>query len=288
MSDYPILEIDNTINAEGIFRLESIQRILNTKHPTHSPFNFHQIEFFAFILYTEGKEIHTIDFTDYQCKKGTLLAIRKGQIHKFSDQISKGHILVFNYSFLSSFFIEKEAQKSLLLFNEFIYKPNIQLNYEAYKILIKLIHQIKEELANSKDSFSYSIIRSLLQVFINQVFRIKTTNKSEDSNKKYLSDFIEFQNLIEKGYTQTLKVKDYAKKMDLSTKTLNAVTKSIVNKTAKAFIDEICIKNIKRVLINTDNSVKEISYQMGFEETTNFNNYFKKRVGKTPAEFRKM
>jgi len=288
MSDYPILEIDNTINAKGIFRLESIQRILNTKHPTHSPFNFHQIEFFVFILYTGGKEIHTIDFTDYQCIKGTLLAIRKGQIHKFSDPIAKGHLLVFNYSFLSSFFIDKEAQKSLLLFNEFIYKPNIQLNYEAYKILIKLIQQIKEELANSKDLFSNSIIRSLLQVFINQVFRIKTTNESEGNNKKHLSDFIEFQNLIEKGYTQTLKVKDYAQKMYLSAKTLNAITKSIVNKTAKAFIDEICIKNIKRVLINTDKSVKEICYQTGFEETTNFNNYFKKRVGKTPAEFRKI
>ena len=41
------------------------------------------------------------------------------------------------------------------------------------------------------------------------------------------------------------------------------------------------------ILFNTDLSIKEIAYQTGFEEPTNFVKYFKKEVGMTPSVFRK-
>ena len=66
----------------------------------------------------------------------------------------------------------------------------------------------------------------------------------------------------------------------------NTVTKSIVNKSTKQFIDEINTKLIKRLLINTKLSVKEIAYQSGFEETTNFYKYFKRQTQTTPEQFR--
>ena len=74
--------------------------------------------------------------------------------------------------------------------------------------------------------------------------------------------------------------------MSVSTKTLNTITKSIVNKSAKAFVDEISTKQIKRLLINTKLSIKEIAYQSGFEETTNFYKYFKRQTQVTPEQFR--
>lgn len=285
MSDYPILEFKNNDLNYG-FDLAFMEKLLPKKFSNHSPFEYHQIEFFVFILYTDGEEFHTIDFTDYHCKKGTLLAIRKGQIHKFSNKAIKGNILIFDYEFLGSFFTKNEAQKSLLLFNEFINKPKIQLNKKEYAILFDIVLKIQDEYFNNKDSFSAGIIRSLLQVFITQIYRFKTASGPRNINKMYLQEFIQLQNSIESRYKETLKVKDYADFLGLSTKALNQITKSIVNKTAKDFIDEICINNIKRELVNSNKSVKEISYDSGFEETTNFNNYFKKRVGKTPLEFR--
>jgi AraC-like DNA-binding protein len=285
MSDYPILEFKNNELDYG-FDLVLIEKLFTKTYSNHSPFEYHQIEFFVFILYTDGEEIHTIDFTDYYCKKGTLLAIRKGQIHKFSNKAIKGNILVFDNEFLGSFFNKNEVQKSLLLFNEFINKPKIQLNKKEYANLFDIVLKIQEEYFNHKDSFSGGIIRSLLQVFITKIYRFKIASGKSNINKKYLHEFIQLQNSIESHYKETLKVRDYADFLGLSTKVLNQITKSIVNKTAKDFIDEICINNIKRELVNSNKSVKEISYDSGFEETTNFTNYFKKRVGKTPSEFR--
>ncbi len=74
--------------------------------------------------------------------------------------------------------------------------------------------------------------------------------------------------------------------MGISTKKLNTFTKAIIHKSAKEFIDKICIKQIKRLLTNTNFSIKEIAYQMSFEETTNFYKYFKRQTSYTPEQFR--
>lgn len=286
MSNHPILEFNRTMETGHSFDYVSINPLLNNEYDNHSPLNFHQIEFFVFILYTEGTETHNIDFKEYDCQQGTLLAIRKGQIHKFSHSNLSGHILVFSHEFLGSFFTKAEALKSLLLFNDFLYEPRIYLEQEPYNALLDIVVQIKEEWQNLHDEQSPSIIRSLLQVFISKLYRIKSTSRNIQSSQKFLSEFIQFQNSIETNYTRSLKVQDYARWLGIHSKTLNSITQSVVKKTAKEFIDEICIKNIKIELVNSKLSIKEIGYQSGFEENTNFNNYFKKRVGQTPLEFR--
>ena len=48
------------------------------------------------LFITEGKGSHTIDFMDYTYQKGTLLTIRKDQIHKFTKSNSpQGYLLIF-------------------------------------------------------------------------------------------------------------------------------------------------------------------------------------------------
>jgi len=43
---------------------------------------------------------------------------------------------------------------------------------------------------------------------------------------------------------------------------------------------------IKRAIMSTNNSLKEIAYEMGFEEVTNFTKFFKKHTGLTPKVFK--
>lgn len=289
-NEHPVLEFNDRMALQSghSFSFVPIRNILKADFDDHSPYEFHQIEFYVFILYTEGEEVHTIDFKDYSCERGTLLAIRKGQVHKFSKSNVDGCVLVFDFEFLGGFFTETEVHTSLLLFNEFLYDPKIDLSPEQFTDLFTIVNQIQNEVKRVNDSFSASIIRSLLQVLTNKLYRIKSAETNTPLDKKYLADFIRFQNAIEANYTKSLKVRDYAHGLGIHSKTLNNITQSVVNKTAKEFIDEVCINNIKRLLTNTQRSVKEISFLSGFEETSNFNNYFKARTGKTPSQFRKL
>jgi AraC-like DNA-binding protein len=126
----------------------------------------------------------------------------------------------------------------------------------------------------------------LLHIFLNKLLRQKSLSALQLQNRKYLPEFVKLQALVEAHCLETKKVEDYAEKMNLSTKTINNITQNILHKSAKQFIDEIVILQIKRLLTNPNLSIKEIAYQAGFEETTNFYKFFKKYVQNTPESFR--
>ena len=63
----------------------------------------------------------------------------------------------------------------------------------------------------------------------------------------------------------------------------------IKNRTGISFIDglnEIRLGHASRILIDTINSIAEVSYSCGFNNISNFNRLFKKKKGCTPKEFR--
>ncbi|MEM9526467.1 MAG: helix-turn-helix domain-containing protein, partial [Bacteroidota bacterium] len=150
----------------------------------------------------------------------------------------------------------------------------------------RLAGRISAEYFDLNDSYSLGIIRSELHILLTKLFRIKAGQNRRISDRKYLQEFVALQRLIEQYAFERKKVMDYAKMMGLSTKTLNTITQSIIHMSAKAFIDEVSTKHIKRLLINTKDSVKEIAFASGFEETTNFYKYFKRQTGITPEQFR--
>ena len=281
------IKFRNKQNPNATFDLIRLEEIFQRKNLDHSPTNLHRVEFYIIILIEKGQGFHTIDFTDFKCSKGTLLTIRKDQIHKFfkSDSL-KGVLLLFTDEFLVSYLEELEAQKTMLLFNELLGVPKLQLNDAAFKNIYQSIKRIENEYFKINDNHSLGIIRSELHILITKLFRIKAQIEKINFEKRYLKEFVVFQELVERNVVKTTRVQDFARMLGLSTKTLNTITKSIVHKSAKEFVDEICTKQIKRLLINTELSIKEIAYQSGFEETTNFYKYFKRQTQTTPEQFR--
>lgn len=287
MKDPIQVKFHNQVNPNSTFDLIKLEELLKRKSLDHSPQQLHKVEFYILLFFTKGKGNHTIDFTDYKYAKGTLITIRKDQIHKFSKgNQSQGYLLLFTDEFLVRYLEKTEVQKSFQLFNELLGVPKIQLNDKEQKEIKNIIQRIELEYLQVNDKYSPDIIRSELHILITKLYRIKSQKKKIIANKKYLSEFIQFQNLVEQNVRQTTRVQDFANMMAVSTKTLNTISKSIIRKTAKEFIDEIGTKQIKRLLLNTPLSIKEIAYESGFEETTNFYKYFKRQVGMTPEQFR--
>jgi AraC family transcriptional regulator, transcriptional activator of pobA len=95
-----------------------------------------------------------------------------------------------------------------------------------------------------------------------------------------------FKNLLDDQFRKLKTVSGYAGQMAVSEKRLTQATSTTVGKTPKELIDERVLLEIKRLLVHTSLSIKEIGYELGFEEPTNFIKYFKKHEGKTPIEFR--
>jgi len=282
------IKFDNRTNPKSYFEVVQIEELLN-RRLDHDIYNNHIVKFYIIFVVTDGEGYHTIDFTDYKYQKGTVLLVRKDQIHRFFRSPNvKGYLLIFTEEFIVSHLNNLEALKSLQLFNELLSFPKIELetDNDEFSDLTILVRHIESEY-KIKDEYSVGITRSALHIMITKLFRIKSKNGSLYGKKKYLEEFLSFQDMVEKNCFDSKKVMDYAKKMGFSTKTLNNIVQAVANKSAKTFIDEITIMQIKRLLISTNQSIKEIAYTAGFDDPANFFKYFKKYVGTSPEVFRK-
>ena len=73
----------------------------------------------------------------------------------------------------------------------------------------------------------------------------------------------------------------------LSPRRIVDVFKAEYGVTPKAYADLLRVREARRLLANTDASVTDIAYQVGFGSLTAFYSLFKRETGKTPGEYRK-
>lgn len=282
------ISFNNKTNPKSYFEILRIEELLN-RNLDHDLYKNHIIKFYNIFFILEGRGYHTIDFIDYNYQKGTVLLIRKDQVQKFfKNPTIKGYLLIFTEEFIVSHLNKLEALKSFQLFNELLSFPKIELKVqeEEFSNFTTLLRQIESEY-KFKDEYSIGITRSILHIIITKLFRIKSKNGQLLGKKKYLEEFLLFQKMVEQYCFNSKKVMYYAHKMGISTKTLNNIVQTVVNKPAKLFINEITIMQMKRLLIGTNQSIKEIAYTTGFDDPANFFKYFKKHVGTSPETFRK-
>ena len=115
--------------------------------------------------------------------------------------------------------------------------------------------------------------------------QLKTNGRSTLNNRD--SNLLkEFEELLSKNLNTSRSVKYYADLLAISTKKLNSITKSFWGITAKEFIEERIIHESKKILLESPDTIKQISYTLGFTEPTNFNKFFKKFTDTTPLQFR--
>ncbi|MEM6765080.1 MAG: helix-turn-helix transcriptional regulator [Bacteroidota bacterium] len=285
---FPIRQVrfENKTVPESSFDMISLEELIR-RETRDELGTIHRVDFYILLLITEGKGHHRIDFTDYPYEKGSLITVRKDQIQRFSLGGAKGYLMFFKEDFIVSYLEKQESLKTIQLFNEMLGRPIIHLGSQDYTEVLQVVQYMKQEYFQVGDTYSLGILRSLLHILITKLYRAKSERETNLSDRKYLAEFVRFQELVETHSLSSRKVQDYADQMGVTPKTLNNIVRSIVNKSAKTFIDEIVILQIKRMLVNSSLSVKEIAYSTGFEEPTNLYKYFKKYTLTSPEMFRK-
>jgi AraC-like DNA-binding protein len=144
-----------------------------------------------------------------------------------------------------------------------------------------------DELKNIKDNPQSDILQNLLHNFLlhseREIRKQKFTKIKKGADLDYV---ILFKDLLEKDYKNQKQVNYYAKEIFITEKRLNQATTKVLGKSPKEIIDDRIMLEAKRILAHTTESVKEIGYNLGFDEPTNFIKYFKKHFQSTPTEFR--
>ncbi len=248
--------------------------------------NPHSHSYYQIIWFFEDGGLHTIDFKSYPIQKNTILFIPKDHIHAFDETPApKGWLIHFNQSFFTHDDIDIFLKYNLFNSRE---NPYCVIDRETGITTQLYIDLIRKELLK-KGTFGYEdIIRFSLKSLLIQLERIHRFSKKDRLafSSYYEKQFIAYKELIEENYTKSLSVNDYASLLNVSSKTLTTITKTVVNKSASSLIHERTILEAKRLLKFTPLQIGEIAFRIGFKDTSYFIKYFKRYVNKSPNQYR--
>ena len=248
----------------------------------------HRTDFYHLFLFGNCSVSHLVDFEPVKISPKSLLFLGKEMVHQFDKSLKyKGRLLVFTDSFFCATETETKFLRSAALFNSMSGGLNFKPGIAAYKTLVHIYDLIEVELSLPPDKVKQDILKNLTHCVMLLLEREKNkqgpviNKKGAEMNYTFL-----FKELLESDFRRSKKVYEYATRLNISEKKLGHSTAKILGKSPKELIDERVLLEAKRLLIHGSISVKEIGFQLGFEEPTNFIKYFHKHAGNTPAEFR--
>lgn len=139
----------------------------------------------------------------------------------------------------------------------------------------------------SSDELQLEMLQSMLKRFIIMCTRIYKQQKDYNRIDNLQMDLVrEYNFLVEKNFRTVHTVAEYAAMLNKSPKTLSNVFSKLSSKTPLQFIQDRKLLEARRLLHYTDKSVKEIAYEIGFEDPQTFGRFFKKSTGLSPSEFK--
>ncbi|MCM8537508.1 MAG: AraC family transcriptional regulator [Lentisphaeraceae bacterium] len=91
---------------------------------------------------------------------------------------------------------------------------------------------------------------------------------------------------IQENFEKQLEVSELAEMVNLSISQFERRFKKLLNMTPIKFINKVRVDNACEMLLKTNNTLSAIAYDCGFYDHSYFTKQFKKKMGKTPNDYR--
>lgn len=95
------------------------------------------------------------------------------------------------------------------------------------------------------------------------------------------------QELLEGEGGESTTIAELARKVGMNQSYLKSYFRTYAGITVHAYLNQVRMQRAKRMLIESSRPVREIGFELGFRNDSNFIHFFRKLVGVTPAVFRK-
>lgn len=243
----------------------------------------HRHNYYEVLVFTKGGGKHEIDFETHKIKSNSIHFVAANQVHVVKRLPGSS-----GYSFLfAAEFTDSNFNLSELAF----YKPEntriLNLTKHDFEEVVNLLAEVQNNfMADNKarrEEIKYLFQAVLLK--LQRLYLLQGNAKQilPIKNKQAL----QLQALIEENYKKHWRASDYAAAIRTTSIQLNTVSKQYFGKSTEAVIQERLLLEIKRALVYGTKSIKEICFDLNFEDPTYFIRFFKKHTGTTPLEYRK-
>ena len=234
----------------------------------------------------EGKGTYHIDFEEFSFDGNVLFFLSPGQVFTVdTEEIKEAYRLTFVRDFYCIQTHDKEISCNGVLFNNIYETPFIELEEKESKKLDFILSELTDEF-KLNEAAQYDMLQSYLKQFIIHAVRVRKERHiiKDDVESKLFKDF---STLVEFNFKKLHSVTDYAERLGVSPKSITKHFQKIGTVKPSDFIKNRIILEAKRQLIYSDDSVKEIAFDLGFNDPAYFTRFFTKATTFSPLSFKK-
>ena len=246
--------------------------------------------YFSLIWVKEGNGKLKADFSEYEFEANSLFAFAPYQPYMFStENPMSGIAIYFHPEFFCIYKHHKEVSCNGVLYNNIYKPPFVSVDKTSAVTLEMLCAQIKTEMQNPQLA-QYELLVSYLKIFLITAARLKmeqqpgTMLELKDQKEPFILQ--KLKDAIEENFKTKHSPADYAAMLYITPKALAKITKTHFNKTLSSLINERIIIEAKRELYLTNKTVKEIAYELGYEDEYYFSRFFKVNADVSPQMYR--
>lgn len=262
---HPLESLGNVKIARGSIRVERLEDRIEPRVPFP-----HKHDFYQLMFVTAGRGFHEIDFVKHSVKRGEFFNMKPEQVHAWKLRGAKGFVIEFTHETLP------ELLKLRL-------PDALTINAEKdIRAIVSLCDLMLAEFENARPHAQSSLallLRVLLIHFENAATEVKTDVTADSFTMR-------FQTLVEASYRKERRVEFYAAELGVTPKALTMRTSRTLGRSARNYILERVLLEAKRLLSQSDESVANIGYELGFDDPNYFTRFFNDQAELTPSEFR--
>lgn len=245
-----------------------------------------QLEAYSIFWIKEGKGTYNIDFKEYSFNGAVLFFLSPGQIFSVeSEKIKEAYRINFVRDFYCIQIHDKEVACNGVLFNNVYETPFVAPCKKDIQKIDFILENLIEEFTNSETAQHDMLQTYLKQLIIHSVRIQKENHQLKENNESKL--FKDFSVLVEMNFKQLHSVTDYANRLGVSPKSLTKNFQKVGTTTPSDFIKNRIILEAKRQLLYSSDSVKQIAFDLGFNDPAYFSRFFTKATSKSPLQFKK-
>ncbi|WP_312288170.1 helix-turn-helix domain-containing protein [Chryseobacterium gleum] len=239
----------------------------------------HRDDHYMFILQQKGDFVMEIDFNMIDLKGPSLCFAGPGQIHQYIHQKdNEGWFLFIEAELIP------ESYREILDLCQWLHQSSAVTENDIIFDLPPLFEKGERDPALHIPSITRSLAESAVGIIISRISGKETENFQYRGQRYSITR--QFKKLITEHFRTTKQVKQYADFLNITPLYLNEAVKDVTGYPASFWIQQKILWEARRLLYYTHMDVKQIAFELGFDDPVYFSRFFKKRTEMTALQFR--
>ncbi len=245
------------------------------------------------LLCLKGSATVKLSIKKYTISENQFLMILPMQILEYVDRTPdfNGRIIVVSIKFMENLKINVDSiPRGISFFFQIKDNPVITLEPQELRTLLEYYDFLAVRADISENIYRREIIFHLLRAMILEWVLVFHKHHRPVKSKKTRKDELleEFLLLVTKHYKTHRNIDFYAQKLSITSKHLSTSIKEVSGELAGEWISKYVIMDAKVLLNSTNLTVQQIADSLNFPNQSFFGKYFKRHVGMSPNEYRKI